>query len=233
MVQSIWVDPPQEKIFIYSLTSASRPALGPTQPPLQWVPGAVSPGVKRGRGVMLSTNPHLFRRQDPVAAILLASSTSQAPPWRIAGQLYFTLLFFNSLGMFFRYSVLSRTFETPDPICDITTDCQSARVTFRYGSGAIWIFLGSPTCDVASPSLMDRMISHWQLFIWISDVEAYSLKPAAVTVHASLSRCSKKRQWSQIKKIQRAADKCDCRPVLSRDRQRWAVFRGITESQRH
>jgi hypothetical protein len=24
-----------------------RPALGPTQPPIQWVPGAVSPGVKR------------------------------------------------------------------------------------------------------------------------------------------------------------------------------------------
>jgi hypothetical protein len=27
--------------------SASRPALGPTQRPVQWVPGAVSPGVER------------------------------------------------------------------------------------------------------------------------------------------------------------------------------------------
>jgi hypothetical protein len=28
-------------------TTASRPALGPTQPPIQWVPGTLSVGVKR------------------------------------------------------------------------------------------------------------------------------------------------------------------------------------------
>jgi hypothetical protein len=27
------------------LAPASRPALGPTQPPIQWVPGVLSPGV--------------------------------------------------------------------------------------------------------------------------------------------------------------------------------------------
>jgi hypothetical protein len=31
--------------------------LGPTQPLVQWVPGVLSPGVKRGRGVMLTTHP--------------------------------------------------------------------------------------------------------------------------------------------------------------------------------
>jgi hypothetical protein len=36
--------------------------LGPTQPPVQWVPGVLSPGVKRGRGVMLTTHPHLVSR---------------------------------------------------------------------------------------------------------------------------------------------------------------------------
>jgi hypothetical protein len=33
------------KIFLFSI--ASRPALRPTQPPIQWVPGAFSPGVKQ------------------------------------------------------------------------------------------------------------------------------------------------------------------------------------------
>jgi hypothetical protein len=32
--------------------------LGPTRPPVQWVPGVLSPGVKRGLGVTLTTHPH-------------------------------------------------------------------------------------------------------------------------------------------------------------------------------
>jgi hypothetical protein len=45
---------------IFPLTSASRPAVGPTQPPTM---GTVSsPGVKRGRGVMLTTHPLLVPR---------------------------------------------------------------------------------------------------------------------------------------------------------------------------
>ena len=34
----------------------SRSALGPTQPPVQWVPG-LPRGVNSGRGVLLSTHP--------------------------------------------------------------------------------------------------------------------------------------------------------------------------------
>jgi hypothetical protein len=36
--------------------------LGPTQPPVQWVQRVLSPGLKRGRGVTLTTQPHLVSR---------------------------------------------------------------------------------------------------------------------------------------------------------------------------
>jgi hypothetical protein len=41
----------------FSLASVSRPALRPTQPPIQWVPGVLSPGVKFGRDVTLNIHP--------------------------------------------------------------------------------------------------------------------------------------------------------------------------------
>jgi hypothetical protein len=47
---------------IFLLAPASRPALRPTQPPIQWVLEVLSPGVKRGRGVTLTNHPHLVPR---------------------------------------------------------------------------------------------------------------------------------------------------------------------------
>jgi hypothetical protein len=55
------VRPPAE-VKDFPLSSVSRPALRPTQPPVQWVPGFVSPGVKRGLGVTLTIHPHLVPR---------------------------------------------------------------------------------------------------------------------------------------------------------------------------
>ena len=48
----------------------SRPALGPTQPPVQWVPG-LSRGVKCGRGVLLNPHPLLVPRSWKSRAIPL------------------------------------------------------------------------------------------------------------------------------------------------------------------
>jgi hypothetical protein len=53
---------PRQGQRIFPLTSVSRPALGPTHPSVQWVPGVLSQGLKRGRGVTLTTHTHLVPR---------------------------------------------------------------------------------------------------------------------------------------------------------------------------
>jgi hypothetical protein len=64
---------------IFLLASASRPALGPTQPPIQWVPGVLSPGIKRGRGVTLTTHLHIVPR------LSISRSCTSSPPMCLHG----------------------------------------------------------------------------------------------------------------------------------------------------
>jgi hypothetical protein len=54
-----------------------RPALRQTQSTIQWVPGVLSLGVKRGRGVTLTTHPHTVPRSR-VRRIYMSS-----PPFRL------------------------------------------------------------------------------------------------------------------------------------------------------
>jgi hypothetical protein len=64
---------------IFPVASVSRPALGPTQPPVQWVLGLLSPGLKRSRGVTLTTRPHLVPRSS------MSRSYTSTPPKRLHG----------------------------------------------------------------------------------------------------------------------------------------------------
>jgi hypothetical protein len=43
--------------MIFPLASVSGPGLGPTQSPVQWVQGVLSPGIKGGRGLTLTIHP--------------------------------------------------------------------------------------------------------------------------------------------------------------------------------
>jgi hypothetical protein len=70
---------PRQGQRIFPLASVFRPALGPTQPPVQWVPGVLSPGVKCGRGVTLTTHPHLMPRSS------MSRSYTCSPPKRLNG----------------------------------------------------------------------------------------------------------------------------------------------------
>jgi hypothetical protein len=65
---------PRQMPRTFFLASASRPALGPTQPPVQWAPEILFSGVKRGRGVMLTTHPHLVPR------LRMNKSYTSSPP---------------------------------------------------------------------------------------------------------------------------------------------------------
>jgi hypothetical protein len=72
-----------------SLASASRPVLGPTQPPIQWVPGGPFPGGKarpeRDADHLSPSSAEVMNEKE------LYLPSPQASPWRVAGQLYLTV----------------------------------------------------------------------------------------------------------------------------------------------
>jgi hypothetical protein len=60
--RAIEVRTPAGSKRIFPQASVVTPALGSTEPPVRWVPGVLSPGVKGGRGATLTTHPHLVSR---------------------------------------------------------------------------------------------------------------------------------------------------------------------------
>jgi hypothetical protein len=93
IVNIIIIDPQQRQRI--SLPSASRPALGPTQPPVQGVPGALCPGIKSGRGVMLTTHPLLVPRLRKSRSY--TSCHPNAPLWSVTGPLF--LYYYHRLSL--------------------------------------------------------------------------------------------------------------------------------------
>jgi hypothetical protein len=84
---------------IFLFTTASRKALGPTQPPIQWVPGALSLGVKRpGREADHSPPPSAEVKE----GVDLYLHSSNTPSWRGAQLKHrdnFTFTFYSTLTL--------------------------------------------------------------------------------------------------------------------------------------
>jgi hypothetical protein len=59
---SIEVRSPSEAKENFSSSPCVQTGSGPTQPSVQWVPVVLSPWVNHGRGVTLTTHPHLVPR---------------------------------------------------------------------------------------------------------------------------------------------------------------------------
>jgi hypothetical protein len=83
--------------FIIPATTMFRMALGPTQPPIQWVPGAFSLGVKQP-GCEVDHSP--LSSAKAKECIELYTHSPNMPSWRGAqlkrtaqGQLYFCLYY--------------------------------------------------------------------------------------------------------------------------------------------
>jgi hypothetical protein len=75
-----------------AIASASRPAVGPTQPSVQWVPRSFPRGGKARPGRDADHSPPSSAEVKNELKLYLLSP--QAPPWRVAGLLYLYLIMF-------------------------------------------------------------------------------------------------------------------------------------------
>jgi hypothetical protein len=93
--------PTEAEDFSSNICVQTGPGVHPAS--YKWVPGALSSGVKRGRGVMLTTHPLLVPRFRKSRSY--TSSHPNAPLWTVTGPLYLFL-------HWSRYALMQEWLET-------------------------------------------------------------------------------------------------------------------------
>jgi hypothetical protein len=136
---------------IFPLASVSRPALGPTQPPVRWVPRFLSPGVKRGRDVTLTAHPHLMPRSR------MSRSYNSSPPKRLRGVSWDSFSFsteiqFHAVGRNRSECVITSRhcqscfFENKSDTCEISSShCDEYEAQSLLGCTAVFLIGCQPT----------------------------------------------------------------------------------------
>jgi hypothetical protein len=106
----------EERIF--PLAPVPKPALGPTQPPTQWVDESFPSGLKRGRGVTLNTHPHRTPRSR------MSSSYISSPPKRLHGVQWDSFIIIIIIISCHRFSFFPGT-SPLEPVVNPTTQASS------------------------------------------------------------------------------------------------------------
>jgi len=108
---------------IFLFTTASRPALGPTQPPIQYVPGALSLGVKRpGREV-----DHLPPSNDEIKNAW--SYTSIFPEHVFTGWCIIKHIDFTFIHYWTSWTVCSSALPSPLDVWEICPEAKGHKTT--------------------------------------------------------------------------------------------------------
>jgi hypothetical protein len=108
---------------IFPPASVPRPALGPSQSPVQWIPGLVSPELKRCRCVNLTTHLHLVPRS------WMSRRYTASPPKRLRDVLWNSL----SCVIFFFHFFFVTTFMKGSSYWETYSYLES-----QYISGLLW-----------------------------------------------------------------------------------------------
>jgi hypothetical protein len=88
----------RQELRIFLFTTASRPALGPTQPSIQWVQGALSLEVMRPAREANHSRPSSVEVKNVWGYTFTPHYAFMSWCWvKVQGQLYFTLLYFTLL----------------------------------------------------------------------------------------------------------------------------------------